>query len=225
MKSFIYKLFSVLNYLLLSKVSANNSSFILCKSKIKKTNKIIAFNSFFYKTLWNIIGERNIITYNQTECNQCKFIINGSDNNIEIKSGVKLSELIVFIRGNHCRVTIDDKTTYNGGRIICQGIDNYIHIGYDCMISDHVEIWNSDTHQILDEEGNIINNSKPIKIGNHVWVGAYTKILKGVTIEDGAIVGMGSLVAKDIIERTLNVGTPSKTIKRNISWERKFIDV
>lgn len=38
----------------------------------------------------------------------------------------------------------------------------------------------------------------PIKIGNHVWVGANCVILKGVTIGDGAVIAAGSVVRKDI---------------------------
>jgi len=75
-------------------------------------------------------------------------------------------------------------------------------------------------NEFLDETGNKINKSKPIKIGNHVWVGKGCAILKGVTIGDGAIVGAHSVVTKDIPPRTLVAGVPAKIIKENVNWKR-----
>ena len=71
---------------------------------------------------------------------------------------------------------------------------------------------------------NLLNPSKPVKIGSHVWLGKGSSVLKGATIGDGAIVGMDTMVNKDIIANTLVVGTPMRTVKENILWKRGFID-
>lgn len=61
--------------------------------------------------------------------------------------------------------------------------------------------------------------TKPIKIGNHVWIGINATILKGVTIGDGAIIAAGAVVNKDVEENSLVGGVPAKILKKNIFWE------
>jgi len=53
-----------------------------------------------------------------------------------------------------------------------------------------------------------------VSIGHDVWIGTNVTILNGVTIGDGSIIGAGAVVAKDIQPYTINVGVPSKTIKK-----------
>lgn len=54
--------------------------------------------------------------------------------------------------------------------------------------------------------------SKPIHIGNDVWIGASAIILDGITIGDGAIIGAGSIVTKNIPPYGIAVGNPAKVI-------------
>jgi len=55
--------------------------------------------------------------------------------------------------------------------------------------------------------------SKPVKIGSDVWIGGMCVILPGVTIGDGAVIGGGSVVTKDIPEYTVAVGNPARVIR------------
>ena len=55
--------------------------------------------------------------------------------------------------------------------------------------------------------------SVPIKIGNDVWIGCNSIILKGVTIGDGAIVAAGSVVTKDVPDYAVVGGAPAKVIR------------
>jgi acetyltransferase-like isoleucine patch superfamily enzyme len=56
-----------------------------------------------------------------------------------------------------------------------------------------------------------------ITIGKNVWIGANSIILQGVSVGDGAIVGAGSIVSKDIPPYTVWVGNPARKIKdRNL---------
>lgn len=93
-----------------------------------------------------------------------------------------------------------------------------VHIGDYCAISDNVQILDSDFHTII-HEGKTSEKSKPIHIGNHVWIGRSAIILKGVTIGDGAIVGAGSVVTRDVPPRCLVAGNPARVIKENVEWE------
>lgn len=56
-------------------------------------------------------------------------------------------------------------------------------------------------------------NSKPIKICDDAWIGMNVIILKGVTIGEGAIVGAGSVVTKDVPAWTVVAGNPAKVVK------------
>ena len=56
-------------------------------------------------------------------------------------------------------------------------------------------------------------NSRPIVIKDDVWIGMNVIILKGVTIGEGAIVGAGSVVTKDVPAWTVVAGNPAKVVK------------
>lgn len=88
-----------------------------------------------------------------------------------------------------------------------------IMVGDDCLIAPFVYLVDSD-HQI--EKGININTqpnqTKPISIGNDVWIGTGAKILKGVTIGDGAIIAAGALVKEDVAPNTIVGGIPSKKL-------------
>ncbi|MGC8751800.1 DapH/DapD/GlmU-related protein, partial [Hydrotalea sp.] len=55
--------------------------------------------------------------------------------------------------------------------------------------------------------------SSPIKIADKAWIGFNVIILKGVTIGEGAIVGAGSVVTKDVPPYAVVAGNPAKIIK------------
>lgn len=56
-------------------------------------------------------------------------------------------------------------------------------------------------------------NSKPIKICDDAWIGMNVIILKGVTVGEGAIVGAGSVVTKDVPAWTVVAGNPARVLK------------
>lgn len=56
-------------------------------------------------------------------------------------------------------------------------------------------------------------------IGNDVWIGAYSMIMGGVTIGDGAIIASGSFVNKDVEPYSIVGGTPAKLIRKRFSFE------
>lgn len=51
-----------------------------------------------------------------------------------------------------------------------------------------------------------------IKIGNHVFLGANATVLPGVTIGDGAVIGAGSVVTRDVPAGAVAVGVPARVI-------------
>lgn len=95
---------------------------------------------------------------------------------------------------------------------------NSITIGNNVGISENVVIRDSDNHRIIGKEMNHVK-TKPIVIGNHVWIGMNVIILKGVHIGDNAVIGAGSVVTHDIPSDCLAVGNPARVIRRNITWD------
>ncbi len=57
------------------------------------------------------------------------------------------------------------------------------------------------------------NNAKGIKIEDDVWIGTSVRILDGVTIGTGSVIGAGSVVTKNIPPYSVAVGVPAKVIK------------
>ncbi len=88
-----------------------------------------------------------------------------------------------------------------------------IHIGNNCMLGPGVQLYTA-THPL---EAAIRNSgvefARPIRIGNHVWIGGSAVINPGVTIGDNAIIASGAVVTKDVPAGAIVGGNPAKVIK------------
>jgi acetyltransferase-like isoleucine patch superfamily enzyme len=89
-----------------------------------------------------------------------------------------------------------------------------IKIGIGSAIGPNVFIQDCDGHQVSGSETSV----SPVEIGNHVWIGAGAKILKGVSIGDGCIVAAGAVVTKSFPRNCLLAGVPAKIVKEQIEW-------
>ena len=54
----------------------------------------------------------------------------------------------------------------------------------------------------------------PIRIGNNVWLGVNTTVLKGVVIGENSVIGAGSIVTTDIPANVVAAGNPCRVIKQ-----------
>lgn len=91
-----------------------------------------------------------------------------------------------------------------------------ITIGENVAIAHDVLITDCDGHLI---DVNAESDAAEVKIGNHVWIGTKSIILKGVSIGDGSVVAAGSVVTKNFPEHVLVGGNPAKIIRENINWK------
>ena len=108
-------------------------------------------------------------------------------------------------------------------------IGDDVTIAWDCTFYDHNShsiFWSerkSDTLQELEDlrkSGDLIKNKNwnvvktaPIIIQDKVWIGIGCKILKGVTIGEGAVIAAGSVVTQDIPAWSVYGGNPATFIK------------
>jgi acetyltransferase-like isoleucine patch superfamily enzyme len=88
-----------------------------------------------------------------------------------------------------------------------------ITIGHNVRISTGVTIMDSDFHQVDGSKP----KSRPIRIGDRVWIGLNAIILKGVTIGEGAVVAAGAVVTRDVPPNTIVAGNPARVVKE-ASW-------
>ena len=203
------------------KHSFKHSFFFLSWLKIQKNNLTTINNSRLEKTQLSITGKHNFVSITNASLNNAVIKINGTNNKIVLENGVRFTGEI-NIRGTNCLVKIGKESTFGGARIINVGMNNIVTIGDNCLFSDQIEIWASDTHSIYNENNTLINPEKPIIIGNHVWVGSRVIILKGVTLGDDSIIGMGALVTKNVESKSIHVGSPNHQLKNNIKWSLDY---
>lgn len=129
-------------------------------------------------------------------------------------------------------VTIGDRTHIGGSTFISINsitIGNDVTIAWDCMFYDHNShsiYWSerkNDTNQELKdlrENGDLIKHKNwsvvknaPIVVKDKAWIGVGCKIMKGVTIGEGAVIAAGSVVTTDIPAWTVWGGNPAVYIK------------
>ena len=91
--------------------------------------------------------------------------------------------------------------------------DMAVTIGDNVMFGPSVQVYTA-THPLDPVERNSgLEFSKPIVIGNNVWVGGGAIICPGVTIGDNVTIGAGSVVTKDIPSNVFAAGNPCRVIK------------
>ena len=171
-----------------------------------------------------VLTKEDIINNNQVYIedgiyNNLFLHIDGGNNNIiKILSTNGLNDVKILVKNSFNSVYIGKNVSMNGSLIVSCGRDNLIKIDDDCLISTNVEFWGCDGHSIL-QNNKIINQSKSIYIGEHTWIGANSKILKGTYIPSQCVIGANSLLMSSCTfkNNSLIAGNPAKLIKRNIA--------
>lgn len=62
-------------------------------------------------------------------------------------------------------------------------------------------------------ESSAVNPFRRVTVGNDVWMGVRAMIMGGVTIGDGAVIGAGAIVTKDVPPYAVVAGVPAKVIR------------
>lgn len=96
-----------------------------------------------------------------------------------------------------------------------------IHIGEGTILAHDIQIftrnhnYDSEDLQMVPYDNRFVQ--RPVFIGDYVWIGASSIVLPGVTIGDGAVIGAGAVVTKNVPKCAVVGGNPANVLKyRNI---------
>jgi acetyltransferase-like isoleucine patch superfamily enzyme len=148
---------------------------------------------------------------------QDRISVLGVSPHIAGKGTIKLGSLVSFRGfgsrswfhvGANATFSIGSKSFINSGVMVdaCSAVS----IGKNCLIGDCVVIQDSNYHEI--DEGSGVK-TKPVSIGNNVWIGRNSIILPGVEIGDHSVIGAGSVVTRSVPPRSLAAGNPARIIR------------
>ncbi|QDV66352.1 Galactoside O-acetyltransferase [Rosistilla carotiformis] len=112
------------------------------------------------------------------------------------------------LRGNPARLRIGDGSII--GRVEIHLLDD-VDIGDNVVVNDGVQLLTG-SHDVHASDYRHI--TLPIKIEDFVWVATRSIILPGVTLGRGAVVGAGSVVARDVAAGVIVAGNPAREIGR-----------
>ena len=126
--------------------------------------------------------------------------------------GTKIGDRVVIYAP---RNTIIDET-----RPYLIEIGDDVKITYGVTILTHGYDW-SVLARLNDR---VLGSAGKVKIGNNVFIGMHTTILKGVTIGNNVIIGANSLVNKDIPDNVVVAGNPARVIMSIDDYYKKRLD-
>lgn len=101
-----------------------------------------------------------------------------------------------------------------GATIIC---GDRIEIGKNTMLGRHITIRDNNGSHYMNRHG--YKNTRPVIIGDKVWLTEQCTVMPGVKIGDGAIIGALSLVIKNVPAYALASGHPAEIIDEDILWK------
>ncbi|GAB1540411.1 hypothetical protein NUACC21_30800 [Scytonema sp. NUACC21] len=96
----------------------------------------------------------------------------------------------------------------------------HIKIGEDCTIASHTGIY-ANNHNFADLTKPMNSQgvtSQGIEIEDDCWLGTGVKVLDGVRIGRGSVIGAGAVVTKDIPPYSIAVGVPATIVSQRKSW-------
>lgn len=101
-----------------------------------------------------------------------------------------------------------------GATIIC---GERIEIGKNTMLGRHITIRDNNGSHYMNRQG--YKNTRPVIIGDKVWLTEQCTVMPGVKIGDGAIIGALSLVIRNVPAHCLASGHPAEVIDEDILWK------
>ena len=190
-----------------------------------KNNRIVNNKGINVGSRIQIIGNGNQVIF-EKGCVLLNSLIrvSGNFNIVRLEANCYISNAELWVENDKCSLIIGERTFVGDhSHLACTEDGCQLIIGADGMISSYVQIRTGDSHSILNMDGNRINPSRSVSIGNHCWIGEGAKVLKGVSLEGNNIVSTGAIVTKSFPRNVMVGGVPAKVLKENINWDKRRI--
>lgn len=143
---------------------------------------------------------------------------------VAIGNGAKLGPGVLLDAGGRGTITIGERTYV--GRYSTVIANSRVTIGNSCLIAPFAYIIDSD-HGIHDAIPIRLQpyTMSSVALGDDVWLGVGSTVLKGVCIGPGAVVGAGSVVTRSVPSGAIVAGAPAHEIGFRLSAEELSKDV
>lgn len=133
-----------------------------------------------------------------------------------LESGCAIRDGVRMWVGPGATLLVGPRTSIGDRCII--NVATSVIIGPATQISWEVQILDTDFHRITSEGGEVRPHRAPISIGTHVLIGTRAMVLKGVSVDDGAVVAAGAIVTRDVEARSIVAGNPAASVGRAADW-------
>lgn len=160
------------------------------------------------------IGRHSMVYFWRIRSGKGGRLIIGSQSRVETR---------ITVEREGASLIIGNRTFIGGGDISCA---SRIEIGDDVMIAwgttifDHAshslrfsQRANDTTDWLRGEKNWGVVEMAEVRIGNKAWIGFGSTLLPGVVIGEGAVIGAGSVVTRDVPPWTVAAGNPARVIR------------
>lgn len=202
----------------------------LCNLSVNSSNKIICNNQTTTLTSSKIFfrGENNVLVLEDGVHLRDSVISFNGNGAVCYLSSNRFDYYIDAVICNFCCIYIGENCYFNWRKRASLTASEYqnIIIGRDGLFSFDIHLLTADLHPIYDcDTGRRINQSKSVFIGDHVWLGQSTLILKGSRIGSGSIIGGGSvLTGKTVPSNTSFAGNPAKILRTGVFFSAECVN-
>lgn len=100
--------------------------------------------------------------------------------------------------------------------------DTHIYVGSHTLFGPNVVLATAGHPMMPELRKHGIQYNMPIHIGENCWLGAGVIVVPGVTIGDNVVIGVSSVVTKDIPSNSVAMGTPCRVVRQINDHDKEY---